>query len=348
MPRPRKQHLKQQADGRFYCKYRGVMFSGTTEDEALEKREQFKRSKTIRTKKTFGEYVAWWLPIHKAGVKATTYNCYATCLTSAITPIADVILSDLTTDDMAVAYAAMAGKSAGYIQKVRVLMTEILDSAVDAGYLASNPVRARSLKPPKGISGTHRVITDQEREAIHATPHRMQLAALIMLYCGLRKGEVLALEASDFTEDTVTVSKALSYPDNDPVVSSTKTAHGVRRVPVPGFIVAMLPKSGIIVPGNDKPYMTHTAFNKAWRSYQRALGSNVRPHDLRHSYCTMLRDAGIDMHQAIIWMGHADEKLVLRIYDHPGQKREDQARRALNRSLSFTKRFTAPQPPSAE
>ena len=47
----------------------------------------------------------------------------------------------------------------------------------------------------------------------------------------------------------------------------------------------------------------------------------VRPHDLRHSFCTMLRDAGVDMKQAITWMGHADEKMILKIYDHPGAKR---------------------------
>ena len=48
----------------------------------------------------------------------------------------------------------------------------------------------------------------------------------------------------------------------------------------------------------------------------------IRPHDLRVSYCTMLRDAGVDLKQAIIWMGHADEKMILRIYDQPGEERE--------------------------
>lgn len=48
---------------------------------------------------------------------------------------------------------------------------------------------------------------------------------------------------------------------------------------------------------------------------------DVRPHDLRHSYCTMLRDAGVDMKQAMEWMGHADEKMILRIYDHVSSER---------------------------
>ena len=42
---------------------------------------------------------------------------------------------------------------------------------------------------------------------------------------------------------------------------------------------------------------------------------------IRHTYCTMLRDAGVDMKQAMIWMEHADEKMILRVYDHAGDAR---------------------------
>ena len=47
----------------------------------------------------------------------------------------------------------------------------------------------------------------------------------------------------------------------------------------------------------------------------------VRPHDLRHSFCVMCRDAGVDIKQTIAWMGHADEKMILRIYDHVTTRR---------------------------
>ena len=36
MPRPKKQHLKQRADGRYACRYRDQWFYGLTEGEALE------------------------------------------------------------------------------------------------------------------------------------------------------------------------------------------------------------------------------------------------------------------------------------------------------------------------
>ena len=73
--------------------------------------------------------------------------------------------------------------------------------------------------------------------------------------------------------------------------------------------------------------MTDVAFRRAWDSYLHALTLaaghpvSIRPHDLRHTYCTMLRDAGVDMHQAMIWLGHADEKMILQIYDHVTDRR---------------------------
>lgn len=39
----------------------------------------------------------------------------------------------------------------------------------------------------------------------------------------------------------------------------------------------------------------------------------------------MLRDAGVDIKLAVQWMGHADEKMILRIYDHINEYRTSQA-----------------------
>lgn len=340
MPRQKKQVLKQRADGRYCCKYHGIQFMGNTSDEAIALRDAYKRQEAEGQRMgqcvTLGEYAIEWLPVHKAGVKQSTYNGYASILEAIITPAAGIQLDQLSTDDIARLYSRLNGKSASYIHKAKILLTAILDSATDAGYMRKNPCRAQSIKPPKGTRGTHRAITDEEKRLILSTPHRMQLAALLMLFCGLRRGEVLALKASDISGDMLTVSRAVSFAGNKPIVSAPKTEAGIRSVPVPPILRPFLADlRGLAVTGANGSLMTETAFQRGWESFLHALSEAaghpvlIRAHDLRHTYCTMLRDAGVDIHQAIIWMGHADEKMILRIYDHPGRTREEEAKTRL-------------------
>lgn len=48
----------------------------------------------------------------------------------------------------------------------------------------------------------------------------------------------------------------------------------------------------------------------------------------------MLRDAGVDLKLAMKWMGHADEKMILRVYDHVSDYRVKQAMSDIEKMLS--------------
>ena len=337
MPRIKQFHYKLQKDGYYHAEVNGHHIKAKTEADLIAKKQQYEKKGAILNPQTLAEYAEYWMPIHKASVKPSTYNAYLSILTAAIKPIGSIFLHALTSDHIAESLAGLNGKSASYIHKARILLTEILDSATDAGYMEKNPARAQSVKPPKGTKGTHRAITPQERTAIESTPHRFRLAALIMLSCGLRRGDLLGLQAGDIAGDSLTVHRAVYYVSNQPRISAPKTETSCRTVPAPDFILLLLPKMPrdcYILTGTTKP-MTEQVFTRAWANYCRAVGVSVRCHDLRHSFATWLRDSGIDMHQAIIWMGHTDEKMILKIYDHPGTDRETAAKNALFSSLSF-------------
>jgi integrase len=94
--------------------------------------------------------------------------------------------------------------------------------------------------------------------------------------------------------------------------------------------------------------MSYTAFQAAWRSYQHYLNiaaggkdasrSNpkiqaVEPftaHQLRHTYATMLYDAGVDVLTVQRLLGHADVQATMRIYTHLSKQKEQQSIAALN------------------
>lgn len=57
---------------------------------------------------------------------------------------------------------------------------------------------------------------------------------------------------------------------------------------------------------------------------------SFRPHDLRHTFVTNCRDNGVDIHICMDWCGHASEKMILEIYDHPSTQREQKALLLMN------------------
>ena len=239
-------------------------------------------------------------------------------------------MNDVTVDDAAAVWQTFSGMSASTIKRARMLYVALFDTAIENELCRKNPFRSRFASPPKGPAGSHRALTQEEISLILSTPHRMQLPVLVMLYAGLRRGELLALDMSDIDlkKNLIHVTKAVRFLSNQPQIVSPKTDAGTRSVPILSPLRPFLQnRVGLICPAVSGKLMSDTAFSRAWDSWLHALSVaaghpvEIRAHDLRHTYCTMLRDAGVDMKQAMIWLGHADEKMILRVYDHVGASR---------------------------
>lgn len=59
----------------------------------------------------------------------------------------------------------------------------------------------------------------------------------------------------------------------------------------------------------------------------------VVPYDLRHSFCVMCRDNGVEINTCIRWMGHADAKMILKVYDEASDDRSEKEAEKLNKTL---------------
>ena len=345
MPR---QKLSQRTDGRYRCKYKGKEFYGSTQREAQQKRDEYRRMVESGIKAegaglTVRQYAGRWLQTHKASVSDKTYNDYAKQLNALITEVGTVRLMDVTPDDIKHVFSThYLNYSASTIHRARMLYISMFDSAIESGYARTNPCRSKHAQPHKGTAGTHRNITEYERKLILTTPHRFRAGVMVMLYAGLRRGEALALRLSDIDREKnlVHVTKAIRYESNQPIIDTPKTKTSVRDVPLLEELANALPTSGdYIMTSADGQPCTEMAFKRGWNSYMTALSEKagrqveIRPHDLRHSYCTMLRDAGVEMKLAMQWMGHADEKMILRVYDHITTDRVENAVQMVEKKL---------------
>ena len=106
--------------------------------------------------------------------------------------------------------------------------------------------------------------------------------------------------------------------------------------------------------------MTGSAWSSAWYSYMNHLnlycgGKNASrssprvqafekfsAHMLRHTYATMLYDAGVDIKSAQYFLGHASIELTLSIYTHLTPYKVDQAIGSFNAHLGERINSTSP------
>ena len=254
------------------------------------------------------------------------------------------------------------GLSNSYIKAARQLYCALFDSAVADGLITSNPARDKTAKPHTGTYTGHRAITPQEREWIETLciDHRAHPVAMAMLYAGIRPQEAKALRIDrdvDFEHDTITVRETAHIDHNNgqkyAVSAQGKTSKANRTIPLlPPLKTALEGRTGLLVTSAHGEPVTRTTWRVLWRSYcaqmekeingidrrwygrtkaQKALDNlppwvsfTVTPYDLRHSFATMCRSMTppIEMHTVIAWMGHADSKMILRVYDEVTDERD--------------------------
>ncbi len=128
------------------------------------------------------------------------------------------------------------------LRELKRTASQILELAINNDILFRNVF---SKVPIPRIEKTERrPLTPEETDLItaHYKGHRMGIPAMLMLYCGLRRGELLALTRGDINlkSKTVTVNKAVYYDNNTPHIKTPKSKAGTRTVPLPDFLAAII------------------------------------------------------------------------------------------------------------
>ena len=256
---------------------------------------------------------------------------------------------------------AQNGASQSQLKKIKMLSSAVMEFATDNEYIARNVFA--SVKVPVTDQKERQPLTKEQMQLVITTwqEHRMGLPALIMLYCGLRRGELLALQWSDINLDTgkINIYKSVAFDNSHkPVIKTTKTKSGQRQVEIPFVLLSAFnqskPTSLYVCSDTNGNMMTYSAFKRAWESYMHYLnicagGTDATrskpkviamqpftPHQLRHTYATLLYSAGVDMLTAQKLLGHSDIKVTMGIYTHLEDQKRQISISALNDYISDT------------
>ena len=85
------------------------------------------------------------------------------------------------------------------------------------------------------------------------------------------------------------------------------------------------------------------SLKRGWEAVRRAAGVNCRLHDLRHTFCTKLAEAGIPEQVMLDLLGHVSQAMLKR-YSHNRLEARRRAIEALERagaeiSVGYPKKF---------
>lgn len=204
------------------------------------------------------------------------------------------------------------------------IMRQICEHAVtcDNYDLDFNPCARVSL--PEGKASTRRRAADPADEKKIRDNSDGWLLPYLLLYTGLRRGEALALTWADIDLDAMVihVNKSVDYAQNQthPDIKVPKSRAGVREVPILEPLHRALRHKGApsdyIFSDDGSSPLPEKRFVARWNMYCKQLGIDATPHQLRHSYATMLREQGIDLKTAQYWLGHSTAAMTQDVYTH--------------------------------
>ncbi len=315
------------------------MFRGKTEKEVTQKILDYNREEDLKNNGIPFEKVAEeWKDSCFDTLAYSTQVSYRSKLKRAAEHFAKTPVTRIEYFDIE-RYLKNFPKSWGYKTYVGYLsiVSMIFDFACRMGYTNQNP--CSFVRVPKGLKREHRRgLTAEEIEIVKtSTSTQCGLLAYFILYTGLRRGEVMALQWKDidFKNKEITVDKSISWHSNDPHIKSPKTEKGKRKVILLDCLAEKLEpvkgnKNDIVFSDNGK-YFLNSKLTRLWNKYKEETGlTEITPHMLRHSYSAILFDAGISAKDSQDLLGHAQFSTTMDIYTDISQRHKEATRNTLN------------------
>lgn len=321
-------------------KYKSVY--GKTQKEADRKADEVRRALEkgldISETSTFSEIAERWLKTKENAVCRSQVVQYRSCLKHINQYIGNKDIRRLVPSDLQEIIDRSAkmnpntGKPSSHRTLIAIKSTalQVANYAISARLTDFNFATSVFL-PKDNTKQNRRALSESEQKTILAVEHRGKLPAMIMMYAGLRRGELLALtwDDIDLVNRTITVNKTAEIITNQiRIKDGAKTKNSVRVVNIPFALAEYLKickekaKSNIVCCTQKGTYMSLTTWRRMWQSYICALQEanplmpDFTPHWLRHTYATILYHAGVDVLTAKELLGHSKIQTTLDIYTH--------------------------------
>lgn len=237
----------------------------------------------------------------------------------------ELTLSDLDklTEDLI--FAGLNNTSIRYVYRT---FGKALNFGIGRGFVEKNIVSSYDLPKPTKIEYITLSFEEVSRLLRYLTNEKSDIFVPVLFGClyGLRRGECLGLKSYDFSENIVSIRRTAQFKNGEWIISDCKTDKSRRDILISDLHLKMISeyneqrpknKEGFVVRDKEGKHITQNILQSLFKDALTACDlPNIRFHDLRHTYATLMLRKGVNPKVVSSVLGHADVGVTLDIYSH--------------------------------
>lgn len=342
---------------------------GATQTEVKKKLKKKKSEMPIKEKQTVTvqEWIFEFLQEYKKNeLKITTFNSYMGMYRKHIngSEVGGEKLNKITTEILQKYYNEKieSGYSSKTVREIETIINSALNMAMKLRMISENPNLYTTI--PKKIRYEAKVLQKEEvkRMIIEAKEDELYPIVITAVYTGMRKGEIMALkwENVDFKGRRIFVRNSLCrIEDEQPdefghrhtryEVLEPKTKKSIRTIPMVNEVYQALIKQrirqdaekekykdiymdqGFVFADPMGNYLPQRPFMDKYHKFLHTYGiTDIRFHDLRHTFSSLLIESDVSMKVVQELLGHSTITTSMDIYTHISEQKKEQALDKLN------------------
>lgn len=304
----------------------------------------------MQTTSTFREIAELWKENRRSVVKHSTYCAYALIIKTHLMPVFADSVSISEVDVQQFAFSKLeTGLSRKTVHDIIAVLKSVGRFGAKRGLFEMpswnveypSDTAARTL-PVLSLADHKKLLN-----ALASEPTLQNIGIMIALCCGLRIGEVCALEWKnvDMTRRIITVTGTTGRIYNcdlratEQYISTPKTRNSNREIPISPLLFKALhvvkkqQKVEKYVVGEGNKAKEPRTYRETFSRILKRFGvPSIVFHGLRHTFATRCIESGCDYKTVSVILGHSNVATTLNLYVHPNL---DQKKRCISRMNKF-------------
>lgn len=191
--------------------------------------------------------------------------------------------------------------------RLKSTLNQVFDYAIENDIVNKNPVKF--VKVEGKVEKTGSIFTDEEINYLwqHADEHVDNKTMLLLIYTGMRIGELLSIKPEDV------------HLEDGYIIGGSKTEAGRNRVipihhKIMPIVVERLNKYKFLVPNINGTQSNYTAINHRFKRLMESRGWNHKIHDTRKTAISIMHRYDIPMEVIRVIVGHSGKGVTEQVY----------------------------------